>query len=193
MERRLLGSWAKSITLIINLSKPPPPSVYPSNFLSKRHFESSESTVCSPHLIRPLLILSSPPSLSLPALLFQARFQAAQIAEKEEKLIHLLESRQDETIRRINHHGGYGDAGGGGGNHSANSLSSSNSANSVNPGRAQVISASGKKSIKENPDKSKIFQKLKKARNPVALSRLGEEIFHFLVRIGKKTNLIGSS
>ena len=59
---------------------------------------------------------------------FQARFQAQQMAEKEEKLINLLEHRQDEAIRRIAYNGRDS-----ANSHSANSLSSNNSSNSLGP------------------------------------------------------------
>ena len=55
----------------------------------------------------------------------QARFQAQQLAEKEEKMIHLLERRQDEAVRRVAYAGaGRTDSAA---SHSANSMSSTNS------------------------------------------------------------------
>ncbi|XP_059096347.1 ensconsin-like isoform X2 [Tigriopus californicus] len=65
--------------------------------------------------------------------LVQARFQAQQLAQKEEKLIHLLEQRQEETVRRINNFNGRDSIA----SHSANSLSSNNSANSITPSVGQ--------------------------------------------------------
>ena len=51
---------------------------------------------------------------------FQARFQAQQLMEREEKLINILEERQEEAIRRIAYNNRDSV-------HSANSLSSTNS------------------------------------------------------------------
>lgn len=51
---------------------------------------------------------------------FQARFQAQQLMEREQKLIHILEDRQEEAIRRIAYNNRDSV-------HSANSLSSTNS------------------------------------------------------------------
>ncbi len=58
----------------------------------------------------------------------QARFQAQQLAEREEKLIHLLEQRQDEAIRRVayNNTNSNRDGGGSANSYSANSASSNN-------------------------------------------------------------------
>merc|ERR1719264_2244455 len=58
--------------------------------------------------------------------MMQARFQAKQLEEKEEKMIHLLEEKQERTIQRVNY--GRDSA------NSTNSFSSSASSNSVNGG-----------------------------------------------------------
>jgi len=63
----------------------------------------------------------------------QARFQAQQMAEKEEKLINLLEQRQEEAVRRVAYNGSGGSRG-----ESAHSLSSGNSSNSLGPGSATL-------------------------------------------------------
>merc|ERR1712038_1910370 len=52
--------------------------------------------------------------------MMQARFQAQQLMEREEKLINILEERQEEAIRRIAYNNRDSV-------HSANSLSSTNS------------------------------------------------------------------
>ena len=57
---------------------------------------------------------------------FQARFQAQQLMEREQKLINILEERQEEAIRRIAYNNRDSV-------HSANSLSSTNS-NSASAG-----------------------------------------------------------
>ena len=70
----------------------------------------------------------------VPLAFLQARFQAQQMAEREEKMIQLLETRQEEAVRRVAHNGNPGSAGGVYGSsrgesansHSANSMSSNN-------------------------------------------------------------------
>lgn len=61
--------------------------------------------------------------------MMQARFQAKQLEEKEEKLIHMLEEKQEEVIQRVNY--GRDSA------NSINSMSSSASSNSLNGGVGQ--------------------------------------------------------
>ena len=73
---------------------------------------------------------------------FQARFQAQQLMEREEKLINILEERQEEAIRRIAYNNRDSV-------HSANSLSSTNSNsassyNSQNAGRGGPAGGPGK-------------------------------------------------
>ena len=68
-------------------------------------------------------------------LYFQARFQAQQMQEKEEKLINLLEQRQEEAVRRIAYSNGRESTANSA--HSGNSLSSNNSANSLTPSVGQ--------------------------------------------------------
>eukprot|EP00095_Tigriopus_kingsejongensis_P003618 maker-scaffold49_size462716-snap-gene-2.8 protein:Tk03618 transcript:maker-scaffold49_size462716-snap-gene-2.8-mRNA-1 annotation:"hypothetical protein KGM_12064" len=87
--------------------------------------------------ILPIMNSSVPPSRAQSGVsrlaLMQARLHAQQLAEKEEKLIHLLEQRQEDTVRRINNFNGRDSAA----SHSANSLSSNNSANSITPSVGQ--------------------------------------------------------
>ena len=60
---------------------------------------------------------------------FQARLQAQQLVDREQKIIHFLEERQEEAIRRIAY-STVGRAERSDQSHSANSLSSTNSNNS---------------------------------------------------------------
>ena len=69
-----------------------------------------------------------------PLFFFQAQFQAQQMAEKEKRLLHMMETRQEETVRRIAYgtHGRIDSA-----PHSATSLSSNNSSTSFTAGVGQ--------------------------------------------------------
>ena len=70
-------------------------------------------------------------------LILQARFQAQQLVDREQKIIHFLEERQEEAIRRIAYSTVGRDS-----SHSANSLSSTNSNNSsVRAGQLTTRSA----------------------------------------------------
>ena len=91
---------------------------------------------------------------------FQARFQAQQLVEKEEKLIHLLEQRQEEAVRRVAYPPTTNTAVNGrtdsAASHSANSMSSNNSSNSigagigVRPGRVRQMFEERRRAVESN-------------------------------------------